>query len=133
MIGLDTNVIVRYIAQDDVVQSPMATQLVESLSNDNLGFITLIAIAELVWVMQGCYQASKEETVTILQGLLHTREFVVENAEIVAKAVLAYAASNADFADCLIERSADYAKCTCTMTFDSNAAKTAGMLLVREK
>lgn len=131
MLGLDTNIVVRYIAQDDAIQSPKATQLIESLSNENLGFITLISIVELVWVMQGCYQASKEEVVTILQSLLHTREFVIENAEVVAKALHTYAASNADFADCLIERSANYAKCTRTMTFDSNAAKTAGMLLVK--
>jgi predicted nucleic-acid-binding protein len=130
MIGLDTNVIVRYIAQDDVVQSAKATQLIESLSIENQGFITLVCIVELVWVMQGCYKATKEECVAILQTLLHTREILLENAEIIVMAVQRYSASNADFADCLIERSAKYAKCACTMTFDSNAAKTAGMLLV---
>jgi predicted nucleic-acid-binding protein len=130
MIGLDTNIIVRYIAQDDTVQSPKATKLVEALSNENPGFITLVAITELVWVMQGCYEASKEETVTILESLLHTREFVIENTEVVAQALYAYIASNADFSDCLIERSANHAQCTCTKTFDSKAAKTAGMLLV---
>lgn len=131
MIGLDTNVIVRYIAQDDAVQSPKATKLIETLSDKNLGFITLVSIVELVWVMQGCYKASKEETVTIVQSLLHTRELMIENAEVVAKALYAYADSNADFADCLIERSANHAKCSCTMTFDSNAAKTTGMIFVK--
>lgn len=131
MIGLDTNIVVRYIAQDDAIQSPIATQLVESLSSENLGFITLISIVELVWVMQGCYQASKEDTVTILQSLLHTREFMIENAEVVTKALHVYTASNADFADCLIERSANHAKCKRTMTFDSNAAKSVGMLLAK--
>ena len=121
----------RYIAQDDAIQSPIATQLIESLSSENLGFITLISIVELVWVMQGCYQASKEDTVTILQSLLHTREFMIENAEVVTKALHVYTASNADFADCLIERSANHAKCKRTMTFDSNAAKSAGMLLAK--
>ena len=130
MIGLDTNLIVRYIAQDDVVQSAKATQLIESLSIENQGFITLVAIVELVWVIQGCYKATKQECVAILQTLLHTREILLENAEVIVMATQRYAASNADFADCLIERSANYAKCTCTMTFDSNAAKTAGMLLV---
>ena len=130
MIGLDTNLIVRYIAQDDVVQSAKATQLIESLSIENQGFITLVAIVELVWVIQGCYKATKQECVAILQTLLHTREILLENAEVIVMAIQRYAASNADFADCLIERSANYAKCTCTMTFDSNAAKTAGMLLI---
>ena len=130
MIGLDTNVIVRYIAQDDEVQSAKATQLIESLSIDNQGFVTLVSIVELVWVMQGCYNATKQECVAILQTFLHTREILLENAEIIVMAIQQYSASSADFADCLIERSANYAKCTNTMTFDSNAAKTAGMLLI---
>lgn len=130
MIGLDTNVVVRYIAQDDLAQSAKATQLIESLSTENPGFITLVSIAELVWVMQGCYRATKEECVAVIETLLHTREIVLENAEVVVMAAKHYAASNADFADCLIERSANYAKCTCTMTFDINAAKTAGMHLL---
>ena len=125
MIGLDTNVIVRYIVQDDVVQSAKATQLIESLSAETPGFITLVSIVELVWVMQGCYKATKEECAAVLQTLLHTREILLENAEIVVMATHKYLASNADFADCLIERSANYAKCTCTMTFDSNATNSS--------
>ena len=65
MIGLDTNVLVRYIAQDDVVHSAKATQLIESLSIENQGFITLVSMMELVWVMQGCYQAIKEECIAM--------------------------------------------------------------------
>ena len=130
MIGLDTNVVVRYIAQDDEMQSVKATQLIESLSTENPGFITLVSVAELVWVMQGCYKATKEECVAILQTLIHTREILLENAEVIVMATKQYSTSNADFADCLIERSANYAKCTCTMTFDSNAAKFAGMQLI---
>jgi predicted nucleic-acid-binding protein len=130
VIGLDTNVIVRYIVQDDVVQSAKATQIIESLSIENPGFITLVSIVELVWVMQGCYKATKEECVAVLQTLLHTREILLENAEIIVMATNQYSASSADFADCLIERSANYAKCACTMTFDINAAKAAGMLLL---
>jgi predicted nucleic-acid-binding protein len=130
MIGLDTNVLVRYIAQDDVVQSAKATQLIESLSIENQGFITLVSMMELVWVMQGCYQVTKEECISILDTLLRTREILLENAEVIVMATHRYKASNADFADCLIERSANYAKCSCTMTFDINAAKSAGMQLI---
>ena len=130
MIGLDTNVFVRYIAQDDAIQSANSTQLIESLSAENPGFITLVSIVELVWIMQGCYKATKEECVAILQTLIHTREILLENAEIIVMATKQYSNSTADFAHCLIERSAHYAKCTCTMTFDSNAAKSAGMQLI---
>ena len=130
MIGLNTNVIVRYIAQDDVVQSAQATNIIESLSAEGPGFITLVSVVELVLVMQGCYKASKEECIAILQTLLRTREILTENAEVTLMSLNQDSTSNADFADCLIERSAHYFKCSSTMTFDSNAAKTAGMQLI---
>jgi len=130
LIGLDTNVIVRYLAQDDAVQSLKATQLIEALTQEELGFITMVSIIELIWVMQGCYKATKEECVTILNGLLRTQTIIIENADIVIKALNIYSKSNADFADCLIERCANHAKCSCIMTFDVNAAKNANMLMI---
>jgi predicted nucleic-acid-binding protein len=130
MIGLDTNVLVRYVAQDDATQSPKATALIEGLSDTEPGFIPLVAIAELVWVMQGCYAATKAETVAILEKLLRIRTLRVENPETVTSALNRYSQSNADFADCLIERSAHRANCVRTMTFDGKAAKTAGMRLL---
>ncbi len=130
MIGLDTNVLVRYIAQDDVNQSQQATQLIESLSAESPGFVTLVSVVELVWVMQGCYKATKAECVAILQTLLRTSEILLENAQIIAQALDKYTKSNADFADCLIVSSANDAKCTGVMTFDKNAVNMAGMLFI---
>jgi predicted nucleic-acid-binding protein len=130
MIGLDTNVLVRYIAQDDVKQSPQATALIDSLKTDNPGFITLVSLVELVWVMKSCYGATKPEIVAILETLLRTQELLLENAETVIKALNVFAGSKADFSDCLIERSANKAGCAYTVTFDGNAVKTAGMRLV---
>ena len=131
LIGLDTNVIVRYLAQDDAVQSLKATQLIETLTQEDLGFITMVSIVELMWVMQGCYKATKVECVAILNTLLRTQTIIIENADIVIKALNIYSKSNADFADCLIERCASQAKCERVMTFDINAAKTTNMLLIK--
>jgi predicted nucleic-acid-binding protein len=131
MTGLDTNVIVRYIVQDDVAQASKATALIESLSEENPGFLSMVAVVELVWVIQGCYDASKDETVAILDQLLRLKTLRLENVEVVTKALRSYTGSNADFADCLIERSGNHAHCVQTVTFDSKAAKTAGMQLVR--
>lgn len=130
MIGLDTNVLVRYIAQDDAKQSSRATVLISSLSSENPGLITLVSLVELVWVMQGGYNATKSEVVAILETLLRTQELVVENAETAIKALNVFSESKADFADCLIERSANKFGCEYTMTFDGNAAKMAGMRLM---
>lgn len=127
MIGLDTNVLVRFIAQDDAKQSPVATAFIDKLDGKNTGFITLITLVELVLVMQSCYAATKPEIVSILEKLLRTQELIVENAETAIKAVNLFSKSKADFADCLIERSANSAGCIYTVTFDDKSAKTAGM------
>lgn len=127
MIGIDTNVLVRYIAQDDAKQSPIATALIEKLNAETPGYITLVSLVELVWVMQSCYDATKSEIVDILNKLLRTQELIIENAETVFKALTLFSKSKADFADCLIEQSANSAGCAYTVTFDAKSAKTAGM------
>lgn len=130
MIGLDTNVLVRYIAQDDSAQSPKAAALIDSLSAEAPGYITLVSVVELVWVMQSCYGLDRDAITEVLSQLLRTRELVVENAEVVWRAVRSYSGSSADFADCLIERSAAQAGCTEVYTFDRAAAKSGGMKLL---
>ncbi|ROM58211.1 VapC toxin family PIN domain ribonuclease [Pseudomonas poae] len=127
MIGLDTNVLVRYVTQDDPVQSPKASELIESLTTLSPGFVSLVSVVELVWVLQSCYQCAKSELVTVLETLLRTRELIIEQAEIVWQALRRFTASKADFADCLIERCAHSAGSEYTATFDLDAAKAAGM------
>ena len=127
MIGLDTNVLVRYVTQDDPAQSAKASQLIESLTAASPGFVSLVSIVELVWVLQTCYQSAKSEVVMVLETLLHTRELTVEHADIIWQALRKFIASKADFADCLIERCAHAAGCGYTATFDLEAARATGM------
>lgn len=130
MIGLDTNVLVRYIAQDDPKQSPKATKLIESLTVDAPGYVSIVSVVELVWVLAGCYQSTRGEISEVLETLLRTKEIVVAETDTVWKALRLFRAGNADFADCLIERSANEAGCSHTATFDRDAAKHCGMQLV---
>ena len=130
MKALDTNVLVRYLAQDDPVQSPIATKWIEALTQEEPGFITQVSIIELVWVLTGCYDLGRSKLTNVLQTLLRTKEFVVDHAEMVWKAVRIYETSKADFADCLIVEVAKHAKCDCTVSFDKAAVKTAGMILL---
>jgi len=130
MIGLDTNVLVRYIMQDDARQSALATRLVESLSVESPGFVPLVSVVELAWVLSSAYALDRGQVVQAVESLLRTKEIVVERAEIVWKALRVFQRANADFADCLIERSAAVAGCDRTMTFDRGAAKSCGMTLV---
>jgi predicted nucleic-acid-binding protein len=130
-IGLDTNVIVRYLTHDEPTQTVAAVRLMDSLSSDSPGFLSLIVIAELVWVLEGSYRFKKNEIEQVLETLLRSKELAVERAEIVMQALRKFNAGDADFADCLIERCGHAAECQYTVTFDRNAAKGAGMKLLR--
>jgi predicted nucleic-acid-binding protein len=130
VIALDTNVIVRYLAQDDPVQTSPATKLIESLSPDAPGFITTVVIVELVWVLQSSYRAKRLEIIRILETLLRSKELIVERPEPIWQALHRFAASKADFTDCLIERCGHAAECEYTATFDQGAATSAGMRLI---
>jgi len=130
MIGLDTNVLVRYVAQDDAKQSPKATRLIELLTQDEPGYVGVVAVVELVWVLTSCYASTKGEICEVLEKLLRIKSIIVEQADVVWKAIRLFKEGNADFADCLIERDANEAGCNYTNTFDREAAKHCGMRLI---
>lgn len=130
MIGLDTNVLVRYIMQDDSKQSSLATRIVESLSAEVPGFVPLVAIVELAWVLSSAYELGRNQLVEAFEALLRTKELVVERGEIVWKALRLFQRAPGDFADCLIACSAEAAGCAKTMTFDRGAVKGGGMTLI---
>ena len=131
MIGIDTNVLVRYIAQDDAAQSAQATQLIEQVCSAQApGFIGVVVLVELVWVSESCYGATRAEVVEILRRILSIRQLVVQEAELVWKALRLFESGKADFSDCVIERTANATGCTKTMTFDQKAAATGGMTLL---
>ena len=132
MIGLDTNILVRYLTHDDPSQTAAAIRVMNSLSSDSPGFLSLIVVAELVWVLAISYRFRKKEIEAgSARRLLRSKELVTERAEIVSQALRAFSAGSADFADCLIERCAHAAECQYTVTFDQKAATLTGMRLLR--
>ena len=131
MIGLDTNVLVRYLTHDDPSQTVAAKRVMNSLSFDSPGFLSLIVIAELVWVLAISYRYQKKEIEQVLESLLRSKELVIERADIVSQASRAFGAGRADFADYLIERCAHAAECEFMITFDQRAATIPGMRLLR--
>lgn len=130
MIGLDTNVLVRYIMQDDPQQSPKANRLIESLSADQPGYIPMVSVVELYWVLTSCYGLTRPQVEQALDLILRSKQLVVERADQVMRALRVFGQGQADLADCLIERAASGAGCTDTMTFDVGASKHAGMKLL---
>ena len=130
MIGLDTNVLVRYIMQDDPSQAAKATILIESLTEGNPGYITMVSVVETYWVLKSSYGLTGAQVARALEAILRTRQLLVERADQVVRALRVFEGGKADFADCLIERSARGAGCTQVMTFDVSASKHSGMTLV---
>jgi predicted nucleic-acid-binding protein len=130
VIGLDTNVLVRYVMQDDPRQSPRANRLIESLSADEPGYVPLVALVELVWVLAGSYGLTRAQIATVLDTLLRSKELVLDRADVVKQALARYSSHGADFADALIERLAATAGCTKTLTFDAGAVKATRMTAV---
>ncbi|TAN46748.1 MAG: PIN domain-containing protein [Methylococcaceae bacterium] len=132
MIGLDTNVIVRYLVQDDPRQSLLATEFIEqSLSIEQTGFISLVTLAEVVWVLGECYGATKARIVQIVDSLLVTKQVTVEHASAVHRAIRVYRSSGADFGDALILQVCMAEGCNKVVTFDRKADKVEGFEILR--
>jgi predicted nucleic-acid-binding protein len=130
VIGLDTNVLVRYFGQDDVQQSPQADAILDSLTADHPGWVGLAAVLELVWVMTSVKGAGRVIIADTLDQLLAMEAMTVEQASTLANAVQRFRSGKAEFADCLIAASAQNAGCGRTLTFDRIAARDAGMELI---
>ena len=131
MIGIDTNVLVRYIAQDDAVQSRRATSFIEKECNEAApGFVGLVVLVEVVWVSESCYGATREQVADIVRRILSIKQLAVQEAETAWKALRLFESSKADFADCLVANSAAAAGCKSVVTFDRQASK-AGMTLLK--
>jgi predicted nucleic-acid-binding protein len=129
VIGLDTNVLVRYITQDDPVQAARATQVIESLDETRRGFISIVVLIELHWVLRRAYQVSARDAVVVVRMLLNAKELSVQHADAVRRA-LARSNDDADFSDALIGEFGELAGCDYTATFDERASKMRGMRLL---
>ncbi len=131
MIGLDTNVLIRYLTQDDAKQAEIATRLIEKkLTADQPGFISHIVLVEVVWVLLDSYGASTQKIQQVIEGLLTTRQFTLQEPQLVAKALRGWLNSGADFSDALICEIAKQNGCKHTFTFDKKAARLQGMELL---
>jgi predicted nucleic-acid-binding protein len=130
MIGLDTNILVRYLAQDDPVQSPQATELIENkLSEDNPGFLSVVAMAETVWVLERAYGLSDKDIAAAVEGTLRASVLVVESEQEVFAAMIALKEGRGSFADALIGALGVKAGCSHTVSFDRKALRLPGFEL----
>ena len=130
MIGLDTNIVVRYLAQDDPVQSPKATEIIEGrLTEENPGFVSIVAMVEIVWVLDRAYRLTAREIAAAVERMLQTDVLVVEHEQEVFIAMIALKQGQGSFADAVIAALGATAGCSRTLTFDHKALRLSGFKL----
>ena len=130
MIGLDTNILVRYLVQDDPIQSAKATEIIEGrLTEDSPGFVSIVATVETVWVLERAYGLANREIAAAVERMLQTEVLVVENEQEVFTAMVALKQGRGSFADGLIAELGTRAGCVRTLTFDQKAVRLRGFAL----
>jgi predicted nucleic-acid-binding protein len=124
MIGLDTNILLRYLAQDDPAQSPRATEIIErSLTEQEPGFVSLVSILEVVWVLKSLFKRSGQQIANDIEMLLVADTLEVQNEQDVYYAVVSLRNGIGTFEDALIGALGVWRGCSATLTFDEGAAK----------
>jgi len=125
MIGIDTNILIRYVVGDCEEQTHKAATILESCTDDDPGYVNAIVLSEFVWVLERCYKYSRTQISIVLEKLLATRELEFEHASAAWYATHAYGANKAGFVDLFIGRINRLHGCATTKTFDRNASVTS--------
>jgi predicted nucleic-acid-binding protein len=123
MIGLDTNILLRYLAQDDPVQSPRATEIITKLTEQEPGFVSLITVLEVFWVLKSIFKRSRQNLASDIEKLLSADTLEVQNEQEVYNALIALRTGTGSFEDALVGSLGIWRGCSTTLTFDEDAAR----------
>lgn len=125
MIGIDTNILVRYLTNDDLEQSNQVTALfTEYSSHESSIFINNIVLCELVWVLEKGYKYTTSQIAGALKLILQTPEFAFDNHQLLTQSVIEYErVGTADLSDIIISLVNNNAGCNTTYSFDKKAVK----------
>lgn len=130
MIGLDTNILVRYLTQDDATQSAKATEIIErQLTEKSPGFLSVVVMVETVSVLDRAYRLPADQIAAAVGRILQTDVFSVENEQEVFTAMVAFKKGHGSFAGALIAGLSAKAGCSFTLTFDHKALRLPGFKL----
>ncbi len=130
MIAIDTNVLVRFLTQDDPVQARLAGDVIAGLTAARRGFLAREVVVETVWVLERAYRFGRGEIARALTALLEAEEIEVEEADRVGAALAAYAKGGAGFSDHMIRLAAAARGCGEVVTFDAGFARSPGVRLL---
>lgn len=130
MVGVDTNILVRYIVRDVSEQVEAADKLLESFTVDAQGYVPREVVIEVIWVLSRSYGFNRTEIANVILDLVDTESLVVESADDIVHAAVAYARGDGDFADLMILVAARRAGCETLYTFDRKFARLHGVTLL---
>ncbi|WP_017316507.1 PIN domain-containing protein [Mastigocladopsis repens] len=131
MNGLDTNILVCYLVQDDLKQGRFAAEYIQQVkASGETCFINNIVLCELVWVLKSSYKLSRSEIIDVLEKILRTDAFDFENREAVWWSVQQIKKGKADFSDYLIMKLNEQAGCSETATFDAKLQEVEGIQIL---
>jgi len=129
MIGIDTNVLVRFLVRDDQRQFEKAQRLIKrEASRGETVLVSQLVLLEAEWVLRSRYAVGKGEILRAFSGLLDSVEFTIEDEPSVEQALFLWKDSSAEFADCLIGARHRNLGCRATATFDVRALKLPGFI-----
>ena len=129
MIALDTNVLVRYLVEDDARQTALAAALIgRAVKNDNALFVSDVVVCETVWVLSAAYQFDRAEIADVLRDVFRARHLTFVASDQLSLALAAYTAGKGDFADYLVREHARAAGCAEVVTFDKALLRERGFV-----
>ncbi len=132
MIALDTNVLVRFLVEDDRKQTAAAAALIDRVVKDgDTLFVSDVVVCETVWVMSVSYHIGRKEIAGVLRNLLRARHVTFSAADQLIRALEAYESGKGDFADYLIREHARAADCDQVATFDRVLLRERGFVAAR--
>jgi predicted nucleic-acid-binding protein len=130
MIGLDTNVLLRYLVKDDPRQTAKASAILESTVRSDTGFVSLVTIVETVWVLESFYHFSRQELSQAVETILRIDSLFVQNEREVFSALALLEQGRGSFSDALVGALGTWSGCTKTVTFDRKASRLPGFELI---
>ena len=131
MVSLDTNVVIRFIVQDDASQFRLASGLIrQAKASGQWAVVTILVVLECEWVLRSGYQYSKIQILSLLHALVHDGDVLVEDYPVLEKALDLWEQSSAQFANCFILAKSLALGCSTMVTFDKRASKLVNCSLL---
>ena len=129
MLGIDTNVLVRFLVRDDEAQFEKARRLIKrEIGADENVFVNLLVPLEIEWVLRGRYSLRKTKIIEAISGLLDATEVKFEDEPAIEEALFIWKDGTAEFADCRIGAYNRRIRCRATATFDAKAVRLPGFM-----